>query len=345
MKKLKINQLLLLFIIHLLFVFSCNGQTTEPYEVSVNGKLVYVEGLQGEGWLLANPFGELVLLDGDEQKRHVLTWDEYFYAHPNLTPDGESLIFESKRSRNIRLIGLSAESDIYRMDLQTLEISSISREMEQVLGQPLGERFRNPSVSPSGEKVSFVRYQNGNSYLSVFDFKENELIDLTDDEGLMPNSITTIEWSPDEQHFIYTMTDGFSRYPVLISLKDGKVTNVHQSPEIKESEQGLIVCTSGSWKNNSEFIFHCYDTFEIRNNIFTYNLQDNEPKLIAHIDRSKFDYSVRSLKLNPSGNQALFIGSDFRGESSDIWLFDLEEKTLSRVTTNGTRKRGLRWYN
>ncbi len=93
-------------------IINCSGQKVEPFELPINGKLVYVEGLRGEGWLTANPFGELVMLDGKSQTRHVLTWDGYYYAHPNLTPDGKSLIFESKRSDNIGISGLSADCDI-----------------------------------------------------------------------------------------------------------------------------------------------------------------------------------------------------------------------------------------
>ncbi|MGF1670170.1 MAG: hypothetical protein ACFCU6_06960 [Balneolaceae bacterium] len=93
-------------------IINCSGQKVEPFELPIEGKVVYVEGLRGEGWLTANPFGELVMLDGKSQTRHVLTWDGYYYAHPNLTPDGKSLIFESKRSDNIGISGLSADSDI-----------------------------------------------------------------------------------------------------------------------------------------------------------------------------------------------------------------------------------------
>src|SRR6056297_3555271 len=250
------NYLPVLLLIFLSTFLSCSGQKIEPFEVPLEGKLVYVEGLRGEGWLTANPFGELVMIDGDTQTKQILTWDGYYYAHPNLTADTLSLIFESKRSDNIGSGGLSVNSDIYKMDLETNEVENFNEDLSDLIGESIGHRVRFPSLSHSGKKLAVTRLINWQFHLSVIDIQNGSIVDISTDEKLKPNSSAVLEWSANSNSFIYERFYGLNMMVVLVDVEN--LTTSVIKPVINETnELDVRSCRAGSWINNYEFIYQC----------------------------------------------------------------------------------------
>jgi len=335
---------ILLLLVNLVFIANCDGQTTEHFDIPINGKLVYVEGLQGEGWLTANPFGELVLLDGAEQKRHVLTWDGYFYAHPNLTPDGKSLIFESKRSRNIGLVGLSAESDLYRMDLETREIIGINDELSDLIGEPVGNRISYPSLSPTGNKLSFIRFKDNDFHLSYIDFQGRQIIDIMKDHTKRPIGSSVMSWSPNEDFIIYTMSDRFDTYVVLVKLEEKESKIIENEITADTLNTGVLSCMSGNWKNEAEFIYSCSKAGLGYRQIYSYNVDSEISTKLLKLKNSAFPDAITELIVSRDGNQLIIISGprdDFR---SDIHRMEINTQQIIPITSSGTIKQWLRWY-
>jgi len=325
-------------------VTSCSGQKVDPTYIPVDGKLVYVEGLQGKGWITANPFGELVMLDSKAQQRHVLTWDKYYYAFPNLTTDGKYIIFESKRADNIKIVGLSVDSDIYRMDLETQEITNINKELSKIAGEPIGHRVTHPSLSPSDNKLAMVRLVDWDFRLPYIDFKKEKIVDLTVDERFQPNSVSTLTWSDDEQQLLYSRTKGFLTSVVLISL-DEKQPNIIRPKlnEIKKQSE-VASCIAGSWKDKYRFVYQCKRSEMNYTDIYEYDLRNKESRILSSLDNDSFKMMIKSLKVNKEGNSLLFIGINSDTKTNDVWKMSIESGVLTRITSNGNAKEWLRWY-
>ncbi|HKK61718.1 MAG TPA: hypothetical protein VJ951_04110 [Bacteroidales bacterium] len=317
----------------------CNSKKVETFELPVDGKLVYVEGIRGDGWITANPFGELVMLNSRDQTRHVLTWDGFYYAHPNLTPDGKSLIFESKRAGNIGIAGLSADSDIYRMDLKTKDITNLNHEISSYVGESIGHRISNPSLSPTGSKLAMVRLVDWQFHLSYYDFENKQIVDLTTDENLKP--MNDIRWSPDDEKLIYSIRRGFSSNIILIDISndDYKITAIESYSEDGEP----YGCSAGSWLDNYRFIYSCTRPNSRYIKIFEYNLSDSS-KNYSTILRTDFDFLLPSLIINKNGDNILFLGSRPGTNVANIYMLNPVTGEMEQITFSDTDKRWLRWY-
>ena len=341
MNKLLHNFLAVLLLFASTFL-SCSGQKVEPFELPIDGKLVYVEGLRGEGWLTANPFGELVMLDGKSQTRNVLTWDGYYYAHPNLTPDGKSLLFESKRSENIATAGLSADSDIYKLDLETKEIINFSEELSKKIGEQIGHRVRYPSLSYSGDKLAIVRLIDWQFHLSVIDIRNSNIVDISIDDQFNPSPAAVIEWSRNDNYFIYERFAGFNMMVVLVDVENLNASII--KPIINgNNELDVHSCKAGSWINEYKFIYQCKRKDVDFTDILEYDIKNNSSRILKSLDNKNFEMTMVALKVNKNGD-ALFIGIDHDTKAEDIWRLNLNSGSLEKITTNGFQKGWVRWY-
>jgi len=335
--------LILFFIYASASIVNCSGQKVEPFEIPIDGKFVYVEGLRGEGWLTANPFGELVMIDGDTQTRHVLTWDGYYYAHPNLTPDGQSLIFESKRSRNIGIAGLSADSDIYKLDLETKEIINLNDVLSETFGEPIGHRVGYPSLSYSGDKLAIIRLVDWQFHLSIIDNRNKKIVDISTDDQFNPSPAAVIEWSRNDNYFIYERFAGFNMMVVLVDVENLNTSVI--KPIINgNNELDVHSCKAGSWIGDYKFIYQCKRRDVDFTDILEYDINNKSSRILKSIDNKKFEMTLVALKVNKNEDALLFIGIDHNTKEQDIWKLDLNSDSLEKITTNGYQKGWLRWY-
>ena len=136
----KTNKLTLPMVVMVLLIVAVAG-CAEPVEmemeVPIPGKLVYVEDFSGRHGVLAGRFGDLVLIEGNENKRYALTDDHYYYAYPNLVNGGKEVWFESKRGDDLWPAGLSSRSDLYSLDVETRQVRNIRDSLSTVFAVPL----------------------------------------------------------------------------------------------------------------------------------------------------------------------------------------------------------------
>jgi Tol biopolymer transport system component len=283
------------------------------------------------------------MIDGDTQTRQILTWDGYYYAHPNLTPDTLSLIFESKRSDNIGSGGLSVNSDIYKMDLQTKEVENFSEDLSNLISESIGHSVRYPSLSHSGRKLAITRLVNWQFHLSVVDIQNGSIVDISTNEKFRPRPSAVLEWSANNNNFIYGGFYGLNMMVVLVDVENLNTTVI--KPVINETnELDVRSCMAGSWINNYEFIYQCIRKDIDFIDVLVYDIRNESSRILKSFDNKNFEMSMNSLQISNDGETLVFIGIDSNTKEEDIWKFNLMSDSLTKITTNGYNKGWLRWY-
>ncbi|MGF1670169.1 MAG: hypothetical protein ACFCU6_06955, partial [Balneolaceae bacterium] len=161
--------------------------------------------------------------------------------------------FESKRSDNIGISGLSVPSNIFVMDLETKKITDLNETLSDRLGiENIGNDISNPAVSPSGNKLAMVRSIGGETKLSIFDYQQDKLIDLSNKRELLPRSDSVIEWSGDERFIVYDIVRGLNTLTVLFDLVDGKPIMISDDLMLDREKGQTLSCNSANWVSNHE---------------------------------------------------------------------------------------------
>jgi Tol biopolymer transport system component len=336
----KQNLSIITLICFVLTLLSCTKTGTfEINDLPFEGVVVYVEDLSGKNGLLANPFGDLVMLDGDSNTKQIITNDGFYYAYPNLSPDQKSIIFESKRDRGINISGLGARSNLYEYHLETNEIHNYWDIIYDKTGFELGERMKAPSLSPSGQKLAMIHTHYGNSNFMAIDFENKEIFQITNDSRQKPLVQSNISWSPNEEYLLFEPSN-FSRRPVLLfDFNTSELTSIiHPNYDTLEGDKSYF-CKSGAWIDNSSFYFSCSTPPAQKTQIFRYSLNDNVSTEVMLVEQT----SVKSLQTNDSGDQILFIGGK-EGIHDDLYMLKVESKELVRITHDDRQKGWLRWY-
>lgn len=331
-------------IILLSILFTClvscdsNG-TFEDIELPFDGLVVYVEDLTGENGLLANPFGDLVMLDGNNNTKQIITNDGYYYAYPNLSLDKQSIIFESKRDRNIIISGLGAISNIYKYHFETKEIKKYWDIIYDKTGFELGESMKSPSISPSGQKLAMIHTHYGKSNFMAIDFVNNEILQITNDRAKRPLTRSNISWSPNEDYLLIEPPTFFSSRPVLLfNFNTSEFISItYPYPDILEKGKAYL-CKPGTWINYHSFYYSC-SIPSSNTQIFKYSLADSSSTEIISIEGLR----VMSLQANPSNNELLFIGGK-ENYRHDLYLLKLDSEELIRLTYDERQKGWMRWY-
>lgn len=344
----KTSKLTLPFVVMILLMVAlagCRESSEEDMEVPISGKMVYVEDFSGRHGVLAGRFGDLVLIDGNENKRYALTDDHYYYAYPNLVNNGKEVWFEAKRGDDLWPAGLGSRSDIYSLHVETREIKNIRDSLSTMFGIDIEEGTSKLSVSPSESKMVFKMKDRNNpnesSSTSFYYVDKDKLEIIRVENELTRDPIDHTFWSPDETKIVYEM---MVRYGLVYTynLEDQERRTV--TNEFIESEN-RIFCRSGSWQNSNEFVYMCRHNVGNRSKIYKYNYEEAKSTEIAEIVKDNF--LIRSLHISRDGSFLVFIGrtmEDFNILKSAIYVYDLETEEMHAFAVNKKEKRWLRWY-
>lgn len=331
----------------LILLSGCGKPYSEPFDLPLKGKLIYVEGLRGEGWLGSPPYGDIVMLDGETQTRHVLTWDNFYNAHPNYIASENAIIFESKRGSNAGTAGLGAASGIFRLDIETGAIRDYTEYIHTLLEDMPGGSYGKVSVFDD-RKWIFVRnyYENALIYLN----NESGNIHKIFEGERRKTSIGgggIIEWSENGEQIAYI--NGLHLDLLVYNLKTNTYGILHSTIGVNDATRNYRYCQLGNWVNDYELYYTCDSTRagDGLTRIFVYDSRTSESNLFVsfELDQLRFNQFNVSNELD----YIVFLGGidskDGSGRfSREIYKYDLSTEKLHAITTSGTIKQWMRWY-
>jgi hypothetical protein len=330
----------------LFMLLGCGEPSEVEMEIPIPGKLVYVEDFAGRHGVLAGRFGDLVLIDGNNNRRYALTDDHYYYAHPNLVNNGKEVWFESKRGDDLWPAGLGSRSDLYSLDVETRQVRNIRDSLSTVFGVPLELGISKFSVSPSDTRVVFSMRDRNNpdesSLTSFFHIDKDEQQLKRVENRLIREPIDHAFWSPDESKITYEM---MIRYARVYTFDIGNNEQREISNDFIESSASRVWCVTGNWYTNNKFVYVCSNRDMRFNKIFIYDYEEGSSKEIAEIVKDNF--AIRSLHISRDGSYLVFIGTtsiDFEIVESAIYVYNLETDEMESFAVNKREKRWMRWY-
>jgi len=329
----------------LILSLGCGEPSEVEMEVPISGKLVYVEDFGGRQGVLAGRFGDLVLIEGNENKRYALTDDHYYYAYPNLVNGGKEVWFESKRGDDLWPAGLSSRSDLYSLDVETRQVRNIRDSLSTVFAVPLEDGIERISVSPSGSRMVFqMRDVETGSPIGPRPFfyldRDFNMLRRVEDETYRI-SWMQVFWSDDENKISFD--SGGHRRVFVYNFERQQAHRI--SNEFIESIQRPMFCHAGSWIDDNRFVYSCSYSGGNEIKIFQYDYHTDSSTEIAEIVKENF--GIQSLHISRDGSYLVFIGTtsvDFKIVESAIYVYDIETNEMQSFAENKRQKRWLRWY-
>lgn len=172
-----------------------------------------------------------------------LTSGDYSHSDPQWSADGKKIYFSAIRKPDVEY--QRGDSEIYSVDLETLEIKTLTERK----GPDRGAR-----ISPDGKWIVYTGYDDKNytSHLSSL-----YLMDISGDgkrllAGNLPNSPSSITWAPDGSGVYYLMAEkGESNvYFVSRNGKTNKITKgVHYLSGLSIAKNGQVAATRSTFYN------------------------------------------------------------------------------------------------
>ena len=195
-----------------------------------------------------------------------LTSGDYSHGDPQWSADGKKIYFSAIRKPDAEY--LRGDSEIYSVDLETLEIKALTDRKGP---------DRGPSVSPDGKWIAYTGYDDknytshlSNLYLMDSDGKKKRLL-----AGDLPNSPSGAEWAADSSGVYYLMREKGVSNVYFVSM-EGKINAVtkgnHYLSGISLSRNGQVAATRS--------------TFYSPGYLITFNLSQPD-KLVKLVDFNK----------------------------------------------------------
>ncbi len=170
-----------------------------------------------------------------------LTSGDYSHSDPQWSADGKKIYFSAIRKPDAEY--LNGDSEIYCVDLKTLEIKTLTSRKG-----PDGE----PSVSPDGKWIAYTGYDEKNytSHLSSLYLMDTEGGRKRLLAGNLPNSPSGAAWAADSSGVYYLMREkGVSNlYFVSLAAERKEITKgVHYLSDISLARNGQAAATRSTF--------------------------------------------------------------------------------------------------
>lgn len=181
----------------------CFGQKAQSPHLSPEGN--YIAFVSNKGYSFA--FFDLYLFDLSTKKieRIARGVNPYF----SFSPDGDFIVYSKTKFYSARRSFLS---DLYQIELSTRRIKRLT----------YGERASQPSFSPDGEKIIFVKKEGGNSNLYLLNLKQKRTVPLTqNNDGLTQNF--SPQFSPDGKKVVFVRSEEGTRNLYLLNIENKKI--------------------------------------------------------------------------------------------------------------------------
>jgi len=186
------------FLISWVVLPGCSQNTRIPLDFDPRGKIVYIEDLSGKSGLADFNFGDLVILDPETKEKIVLTRDRYYNAHPSWSPNGDKIVFESKRVGSFT--DASTQSNLFIYYLKTGEIVRLDKDFKSRFPDIIEREYnQSPAWSNDGSKIAFVNRVGARGRIVVYDIEKDTLEIISDDIFFRK----PLRWSSDDKYLTF----------------------------------------------------------------------------------------------------------------------------------------------
>jgi dipeptidyl aminopeptidase/acylaminoacyl peptidase len=170
-----------------------------------------------------------------------LTSGDYSHSGPQWSADGRKIYFSAIRKPDAEY--LRGDSEIYSVDIETLEIETLTDRKGP---------DRGPTISPDGKWIAYTGYDDKNytSHLSSLYFMDVDGGKKRMLAGDLPNSPSNTIWAYDSSGVYYLMREkGLSNLNFV--SKDGKIKNVTKGIQylssISMAKDGQVAATRSTF--------------------------------------------------------------------------------------------------
>jgi len=201
-----------------------------------------------------------------------LTSGDYSHSDPEWSADGKKIYFSAIRKPDVEY--QQGDSEIYSVDLETLEIKTLTDRK----GPDRGAR-----VSPDGKWIAYTGYDDKNytSHLSSL-----YLMDINGEgkrllAGNLPNSPSSITWALDSSGVYYLMAEKgvCNVYFIARNGKIRKITEgVHYLSGLSIAKNGQVATTRSTFYNPGYLV-----TFNLENPASIQKLVDVNEDVLADV--------------------------------------------------------------
>lgn len=226
------------------------------------------------------------------------TLDKKVYSRPSWTLDSRKLVYA-------RLGGSTQYFDLFVYDLETDKEERISA----------GLRAKDPSVSPDGRQIVFVRNEGGNNNLGLVNVDGTDVRYLTNNRRGM--QFYTPQWSPDGQRILFGVYRGEDRDVATISAECTPYSKKVASEDSSAFPDSLVfpvdadfrvVANSdaderdGCWSPDGERVLFASDREGVFN-LYEIALENGEVRQVSNVLGGVFAPSV-----SPDGAHIAYVG-------------------------------------
>ena len=315
---------LILIIIFCTLNTSC--QETIKLPDRLTNSLLYTESKDEEG-IGAGGFSEIIAFDLSTNTTHRLTNDRYSDRYPSYSALTNTLAFESKRFSDPEIVGLTADSKIFILNLTDKSLKSLDL-YKGPGNNGLDEQFM-PVFSNNGEKICYTQYV-GNLprpyYLFNYNFSTDSVYLLQTDLR-MPIKYA---WSEDDNRIFFTVLG-----KRLMANRDEDIYMVNI---LEKSSQELIKKDStentiGDFKQNK--ILYVSRNSAYASDHFIKILDVSTHNELFSSNMNEFGFKEIKSPVFESNDMIYFIGNpkQFEGATGDdIYKMNLVTKKIERVT-------------
>lgn len=262
------------------------------------------------------------------------TNDNYEDRHPSYSPNGNRILFSSKRPFTGNLSG-AAPKKLYVLDIPSNQINLIDTDfLSDYAFQGIVD-CDNPIWSPVSNDIAFRIGNIFDCKIIVFDIDSHKLRLIMDSP-----SITKISWSSTGKFIAYEgiNTSEPSKNIIemifevgYIDILNNKKTIIEQS---KRRNWGII----GGISTGDKFLIYNIDSTNAPIKYYEYDVNTNNKKYIATTMEG------RSAEIGATDYEIFFIKTA-ENNSQDIWSLNIKNNSLTQITFDGRYKTDLTYIN
>jgi tricorn protease-like protein len=305
-----------------------------PLDFNPHNKVVFIEDVMGKNGIMDFNFGEIVIMDINTGIRFQVTNDQEYDIHPSWSPDGQKIIFESKRSSGENpILGLSRKSHLYIVKIRNKKIEQVDKTFQRDFSNQVGEESFKPVWNPIDENViCFVSKpdkKKGHALLQ-YNFQTNKMKTLISSELYL--YVNELHWSPDGKYIAINCSQ--RNNSIVYSFTDNKAHYLF--------DKSTTARPSGFSSDSEKVFFVSFNDIEMKDFSIQYNLNKKSHQILFQNINSKFDLDFSKV-IYQKDNFYFLVGVPKGHFYNQLYLVKKGEKP-KQLTDDGHDKTSFRIF-